>query len=59
MMLMMMTLDAVCVCVCEQNLAGPEEDPEAVVLRLHRHPVGAPGGVAAGVPVVPGECRAL
>lgn len=52
--MMMMTM-AVCVFVCEQNASGPEKDAEAVVFRLHRHPVGTQSGAAAGVPVVPGE----
>lgn len=44
-----------CLCVGEQNFAGPEEDPQAGFFRLHRHPVGAQSGTAAGVSVVPGE----
>lgn len=43
------------VCVCEQNSGDPEEDPKAVLLQLHRHPVGAQSGASAGVSVVPGE----
>lgn len=48
--------DCVCACVCAQNVTGPEEDAEAVVLQLHRHPVGTQSGAAAGVSVIPGKC---
>lgn len=41
--------------MCEQNIAGPEEDVEASILWLHRHPVRTQSGVTAGVSVVPGE----
>lgn len=53
--------DGMCVfvCVCEQNVTGPEEDAEAVVLWLHRHPIRTQSGAAAGVSVIPGECVGL
>jgi len=43
------------VCVFEQNVAGPEEDAEAGILRLHRHHVRTQSGAAARVSVLPGE----
>lgn len=51
--------DGVCACVREQNVTGPEEDAEAVVLWLHRHPVRTQSGAAAGVSIFPGKCVGL
>lgn len=44
-----------CVRVCEQNVTGPEENAEAGVLWLHRHPIRTQSGAAAGVSIIPGK----
>lgn len=41
-------------CLSVQNITGLEEDAEAGVLWLHRHPIRAQSGAAAGVSVIPG-----
>lgn len=53
--MMMLVMMVMCICLCEQNVTGPEEDPEARFFWLHRHPIRTQSGATAGVSILPGE----